>query len=155
MHRNLIALMATAFLLIGCATPVPQYALPTGVPFASIKSSIKGANSHNESISVSISDLDAKPPVYGRLFAINYSKSKPLGYMQVPANVPLDLGYYESASGGRYCQLSAKVTLEQGKTYSLVGGFAYESGPIPILMGTRKCHFGVVDDATGIPVTLR
>jgi hypothetical protein len=45
-----------------------------------------------------------------------------------------------------------EVKLDEGKAYSLEGGFAYESGPIPILTGTRMCRFGLKDDVEKKPV---
>jgi len=88
----------------------------------------------------------------GTLFLIKRSKSTPEGPVKVPAEMPLELNYSEQASGGRYCNLGLSVTLKQGREYALVGGFAYESGPIPLLTGTRRCELGVVDTATKLPV---
>lgn len=152
MFKKIALLAVFASSLYGCATPIPPYSLPSNVQSASLKSAINGANDRHESIDVFLFDTTATPPGNRRLFSIKRSKSTPDGYVQVPANVPLSLMYYEVASGGRYCQLYIKVTLEQGKSYSLVGGFAYESGPIPIFTDTRKCQFGAIDDSTNLPV---
>jgi hypothetical protein len=141
-----------ASFLYGCATPTPQYTLPPNVSSASLKSAVQGADSRHESIDVFLVDHTAAPPGLRRLFSIHRSKSTPNGYVQVPANVPLRLTYSEAASGGRYCRIDIQVTLEQGRMYSLVGGFTYDRGPIPVLTDTRKCRFGVVDELTNTPV---
>jgi hypothetical protein len=151
MYRKLPALAAIASMLYGCATPIPPYTPPPGVPYANIKSAINGAHGRYESIDIYLFDTNGTPPGRRKLFSINKSVSKPAGYVQVPANTPLNLTYYETASGGRYCQLFIKVNLEQDKNYSLIGGFAYEKGPIPILTDTRKCELGVIDDSTNMP----
>lgn len=69
------------------------------------------------------------------------------GYVKIAANQLLRLEHIEAASGGRTCNISLDVNLEREGNYSLIGGFGYESGPIPILTGTRICKFGVQDDA--------
>jgi hypothetical protein len=155
MYRRITTYFTIATVLYGCATPQPPYAIPPGIPYANLKSSISGAYGRYESITISVFDKNASPPGDRKLFSIAKSVSTPAGYVKVPANQPVTLTYYESASGGRYCQLFAQVNLEPEKNYSLVGGFEYEKGPIPILTGTRKCKFGVENDTTGLPVSYR
>jgi len=155
MFRRLASLAALTAILCGCATPIPPYSLPPNVPSASLKSEINGAYNRYESIDVYLFDSNGTPPGNRRLFSVSRSVSNPAGHVQVPANVPLNLMYYESASGGRYCQLHISVTLEQGKSYSLVGGFAYEKGPIPIFTDTRRCRFGAIDEETKAAVPYR
>jgi hypothetical protein len=148
--RYILSVSVAAALLSGCATPKPPYAPPEGAPTANLKSAISGANSRNESIGIGVVEKEKREP--SPLFSIYKSESQPAGYVKVPANEPLILHYYETASGGRICKLTIQVTLETGKNYSLVGGGTYQSGPIPVLMGTRGCEFGVVDDASNKPV---
>lgn len=155
MFRRLAPFAIVAATLCGCATPIPPYSLPQNVPSATLKSSITGAYELFESIDILLFDSNGTPSGNRMLFSVKGSVSKPTGYVQVPANVPLKLVYSEVASGGRFCKLNINVTLEQGKSYSLVGGFAYEKGPIPILTGTRKCKFGVVDEETKLLVPYR
>lgn len=148
--RYVLSISVVTAFLSGCASPQPPYALPEGTPSANLKSTIPGAHGFSESIEIAVVEEDKRMPT--RLFVISNSVSKPLGYLKVPANGPLILHYNETISGGRFCRLTIQVTLEADKNYSLVGGFTYKSGPIPILMGTRGCEFGVVDEATGKPV---
>jgi hypothetical protein len=155
MPKNFTILLFSSALLYGCAAPPKPYSLPDGVPSANLKSAIDGAYGRSESIDISLFDGSATPPVHKSLFSIRRSISKPEGYVQVPANTPLTISYYESASAGRYCELSIKVILEPQKNYSLTGGFAYEKGPIPILTGTRQCQFGAIDDETKMPIRIR
>ncbi|HXU94336.1 MAG TPA: hypothetical protein VFP33_11845 [Gallionella sp.] len=155
MFRKLASLATATIILCGCATKAPPYSLPLNVPSASLKSEINGAYDYNESIDVYLFDNDVTPPGNRTLFSIRRAVSTPAGYVQVPANVPLNLMYFESASGGRYCQLNIKVILEQGKSYSLVGGFVYDKGPIPVFTDTRKCRFGAIDESTKTPVPYR
>lgn len=150
MYRRIIAFLIIATMLHGCATPPPQYVLPSGIPYANITSAIDGAYDRHDSIDIYVTDKNGTSRGSKHLFAIAKSKNFPAGYVKVPANQPLTLSYSEAASGGRYCQISIEVSLEQGKNYSLVGGFEYEKGPIPIFTGTRKCRFGVKDDMTGM-----
>lgn len=154
MSKALRILALTIPALAGCATPVAPYALPSGSPHAKLKSSIYGANGRYESIDIYLFDGQASPPGNRQLFSIRQSKSKPSGYVQVPAGTPLRISYYEAASGGRTCQLFIQVILEEGKHYSLDGGFAYESGPIPILTGARKCRLSVIEDGSSKPIPL-
>ena len=155
MFKRLAPFATVLATLSGCATPIPQYSLPQNVPSVRLKSSITGAHELFESIDIFLFDSNGTPSGNRMLFSIKGSVSKPTGYVQVPANVPLKLVYSEVASAGRFCKLNISVTLEQGKSYSLVGGFAYEKGPIPILTGIRKCQFGVIDEATKMLVPYR
>ena len=155
MFRRLAPFAIVAATLCGCATPIPPYSLPQNVPSASLRSEIKGAYSRHDSIDIYLFDSNGTPPGDRILFSIKDSVSKPTGYVQVPANVPLRLEYFEGISGGGYCKLNIGVRLEQGKSYSLVGGFDYKKGPIPIFTDTRKCKFGVVDEETKMLVPYR
>ena len=153
MYRTIITLSAIAATLYGCAAPAPPYALSPGVPYANLRSSIQGAYGRYDSINIYVTK-DGQPGVK-KLFSIAKSVSTPAASVKVAANEPLNLMYSEGISGGRSCQLRIVVTLEPGKSYSLVGGFVYEKGPIPILTGTRQCQFGVIEDGTGMPVPYR
>ena len=146
MFNKLVLFSVLAASLGGCAAPVASYVIPNDIPSANIKSNIRGAGNLTESIDIYLFDKNGDPPGQRHLFAIKKSKSQPEGYVKVPANTPLNFSYYESVSGGRECKLFKKATLDQDKNYILVGGFDYESGPIPILTGTRKCKFGVVEE---------
>lgn len=140
--------------LAGCASqpPIPQYVVPDDAVTANLTSEILGADSRNESIAVYVLDGRCGDAQRKKLFYVRESKSEPAGYLKVPANQPLRLEYAEDASGGRTCNIALDVNLEAGKSYSLVGGFAYKSGLIPIITGTRMCKFGVQDDADKSPV---
>ena len=140
--------------LAGCASepPITQYVASEGAGTANLRSAIQGADSRNESINVFVLEGSCGDAKRKKLFHVRESKSEPLGYVKVPANQPLRLEYAEDASGGRTCNIALDVNLEAGKSYSLVGGFAYKSGPIPIITGTRMCKFGVLEDAEKMPV---
>lgn len=144
-----LKITAILAVLAGCASepPPPQYAAPEGAVTADLKSEIWGAESHNESINVYVLEGRCGDANRKKLFAVRYSKSNPVGFVKVAANQPLRLEYIETAAGGDTCNISVDVAFERGKSYSLVGGFAYKSGPIPILTGTRMCQLGVQDDA--------
>jgi hypothetical protein len=146
-----LALTITAVLafLAGCVSqpPLPRYSAPDGAATANLKSEIWGANSRNESIDVFVSEGRCDDAKRKKLFNIRDSKGDPSGYVKVAANQALRIEYVEVASGGRTCNISLDVNLEGGKNYSLVGGFEYKSGPIPVLTGTRMCQLGVQDDA--------
>jgi predicted small lipoprotein YifL len=145
------SLKITAILasLAGCASepPLAQYAGPEDAATSNLKSEIGGGGGRNESINVYVTEGRCGDAKRKKLFNIRDSKSNPAGFVKIAANQPLRLEYIETASGGRTCNISLDVDFESGKSYSLVGGFAYKSGPIPILTGTRMCQFGVQDDA--------
>lgn len=126
-----------------------------GTATANLRSVISGTDSRHESIDVYASEGTCSATKRGNLFYIKKSKSNPEGFVKVAANQPLLLQYIEDASGGRSCNITLEVNLEEGESYSLVGGFAYQSGPIPILTGTRMCRFGVQDDKTLMPVPFK
>jgi hypothetical protein len=149
--RYVLPIAIVTALLSGCATA--PYVIPEGASFANLKNTISGTQNYRESIDIGIVDPEKKIPA--RLFYIYKSTSKPEGYVKVPANEPLQLYYDETASGGRSCKITIQVRLEEGKNYVLVGGFTYKSGPIPILMGTRGCEFGLIDEETKLPVPVR
>jgi len=162
MNKNycLIALLATT--ILGCATtppppPAPPYALPENTPFALIRSDIVGAFGKDEEIAISILDGECGALKNRSLFLIKKGKSDFTGYVKLPAKQPVRIAYNETTSDGKYCHVSFSATLEEGKTYSLVGGFAYKAGPIPILTGKQMCQFGILDDETklGVPVDQR
>jgi hypothetical protein len=155
MYQRITLSFILATGLYGCATPAPPYALSANAPYANLKSAISGADNRNESIQIYLLDTSIAPHQRGKLFSIAKSVSTPAGYVKVAANEPLVIFYEEAASGGRTCQLSLKATLEQGKDYSLVGGFVYESGPIPILTGTRKCQLSIKNDVVNSPAPPR
>jgi hypothetical protein len=48
---------------------------------------------------------------------------------------------------GAAAKFRSRRPLEAGKSYTLLGGFDYQSGLIPILSGTRMCRFAIQDDA--------
>ncbi|MFL9667339.1 hypothetical protein WIX39_010340 [Variovorax sp. AB1(2024)] len=155
LFRSIVAASCTAILAACSSTPPIPYALPDGIPSANLRSVLVGASGRHESISVWMSGALARGLGSGNLFDVRSSKSKPEGYVKVPANEEITLVYFEMASGNRTCNIAIKTVLEAGKNYSLEGGFAYEEGVIPILFGTRKCRLGVIDDATRLPVPLR
>ena len=148
-----LALSACVNILAACSsTPPTPYVLPDGLPSANLRSDLSGAFGRNESISVWISGRPEQKIGHGQLFTVRSSKSKPEGYVKIAANEEVTIGYHEAIAGGGSCALAIKTVLESGKNYSLVGGFAYEKGPIPIFTDLRKCKLGIVDDATRLPV---
>lgn len=152
MKKNVSAVIVTAILsiLAGCASSsrqIPRYAAPQGAPSADLRSEIWGATDRNESIEVYVSEGRCGESNRKRLFYVRNSKSDPVGSVKVEANQPLRFEYVEAASGGRSCHIALEANLEAGKSYSLIGGFEYQSGAIPILTGTRMCRFAVQDDA--------
>ncbi|SOD25353.1 hypothetical protein SAMN05518800_1866 [Variovorax sp. YR752] len=153
--RFIVVLVCASILAACSSTPPTPYMLPDGLPSANLRSGLIGAFGHYESISVSISGRPERQIGHGQLFTVRKSKSKPEGYIKVAANEELIIGYSEAVAGGGRCGLAITAVLEAGKNYSLVGGFAYEEGPIPILLGTRKCQLGIVDDATRLPIPVR
>jgi len=136
-------------ILAGCShTPsYPRYAAPEGVSTADLKNAISGATGRNESITVYVDEGNCANTQRKQLFQMRSGASDPVGTVKVAADQPLQLHYFEQASGNRTCNISLDVKLEAGKSYSLVGGFAYKSGLIPFLPGTRMCRFAVQDDA--------
>lgn len=153
----LAVLIATT--IAGCATPPPAppalpYALPENTPFALVKSDIAGAFGKDDKIAISILDGECGAFRYRSLFLIKKAKSDIAGYVKLPAKQPVRIAYNETTSDGKYCHVSFSATLEEGKTYSLVGGFAYKAGPIPIFTGKQMCQFGILDEETklGVPV---
>lgn len=143
-------------ILFGCASQTNKYVVSERAATANLRSVISGADSRHQSIDIYASEGTCDiAPLRGKLFQIKKSKSDPEGFVKVAANQPLRLQYVEDASGGRTCNIVLEVNLEEGKSYSLVGGFDYESGPIPILTGTRMCRFGVQDDKTQIIVPFK
>lgn len=152
MNKTASAAVLSAILsiLAGCTTsyrPVPSYAAPAGGPSAEVKSAIRGASMRRESIEVYVSQGSCGGTERKRLFYIVDSKSDPVGAVKVEADQTLKFDYVEAASGGRSCNISLEATLEAGKSYTLMGGFDYKSGLIPILSGTRMCRFAIQDDA--------
>lgn len=131
--------------LSGCVTPPPQYHHPDNTPYATIQSSINGAYDIFESIDIYMTRNDVPQRKY-LLFSIHKSLSKPSGYIRVPANQKITFEYDEVASGGRTCNIPYVATLKEGHQYSLVGGFAYKNGLIPIISGYRLCQFGITED---------
>lgn len=150
-------LAASAAILAGCAQPpITYYSAPEGAPTANLSNDILGAFGRYDMIAVDIADEGTKSAGYWRaLFTIKQGKSSQTGPVKVPANVPLELHYFENASGDRTCSVDIRVTLEAGKDYALTGGFLYEKGPIPILTDTRKCQFGVLDRETKQPIRIQ
>lgn len=143
-------------ILFGCASQLSKYVVSEGAATANLRSVISGADSRHDSIDIYASEgtCDAATG-RGTLFHIKKSKSDPDGFVKVAANQPLRLQYREDISGGRACSITLEVNFEEGKSYSLVGGFEYESGPIPILTGTRMCQFGVQDDKAQMPMPFK
>lgn len=120
--------------LFGCAA-IPKYVVSEGTATANLKSAI--VLRPGDSLNVYASNgtcVTAK----GRNELL-FTKEDSNGYKKVVANEPLRLAY---------CGIRLEVTLEEGKSYSMVGGVSYESGAIPILSGREVCRAGVIDDKT-------
>lgn len=147
-----VKMTAAIALLAGCAD-LPQYVAPEHGATANLKSEIEGGDGMNDSINLYVSEGSCADPNRKALFYIRDSQSKPAGFQKIVANQPVRLVYVETMSGGRTCAISLDVVFEAGKNYSLVGGFAYKAGPIPILTGTRMCQFGVQNDADKVLVS--
>jgi len=141
--------------LFRCASPLPKYVAQESAAIASLKSDIDGAYSHNDSIDIYVSEGTCSKGKNASLFSVRKSKSVPEGFVKVAANRPLGLRYSEIASGGRTCNVTVEVNLKEGKSYSLVGGFDYKSGPIPTFSDTRMCRFGVQNTETRMPVPIK
>jgi hypothetical protein len=152
MIKNLTLSVLATSILLGCAAPPPQFALPSGTSSATLKSALFGASSRNESLDIYISDGDCDAKGKSKLFSIKGSSSTPEGLIKVPANKPLRIDYDEVISGGRTCKISVYVALEEGKNYSLVGGFASKPGLIPILTDTRMCSLGIRNEDASVLV---
>ena len=143
-----IAVVCIANLLSGCVTPPPRYALSQDQPYANLKSGISQSMSRHESIGIYVFEGVCGAGEKKSLFEISMSRTTPNDYVKVAAGKPLRLQYHENASGGRFCQVAIEVTLEPGKSYSVVGGTHFEKGLIPFLP-SRMCQFGVVNDIDG------
>lgn len=105
-----------------------------------------------ESITINMFDRAPTALADRRLFLLSLGKSRPAGYVKVPANELLTFSYIEVIGGGRSCSLDIQARLEEGKNYELVGGAAFDKGLLPILPGPRKCTLGVkeVQSRTGV-----
>lgn len=149
MRLKLLTCLLAIHFISGCASPPPPYKLAEGASHAHLQSALRGAYDRQESIDVYLEEGKCSSMSRQQLFTVRKSISRPEGGIKVLANKPLQLVYDESASGGRSCHIEMAVTLEAGKNYSLIGGFDYKEGPIPVLLGTRMCRFGVKDNASG------
>lgn len=142
-------------ILFGCASQSYRYVISEGAATANLRSVISGGSSRHDSIDIYASEGTCSATERGSLFHIKKSKSDPDGFVKVAANQPLRLQYREDISGGDTCHITIEVNLEEGKSYSLVGGLEYKSGPIPILTDTQMCRFGVQDDKTRMLVPFK
>ena len=150
-------------MIVGCATPMQNYALQSeSQPYAEVRSNIDGAYGRNELIQVFVMG-EGGCGMFNfdhitnqkRLFAIKKSNSEPQGYLRVAVDKPLRLRYYEETSGGGACEIMLEAKFESGQKYSIIGGFEYKDGVIPILTGTRSCSFAVMNESDGQPVNVK
>lgn len=145
--KTIIYLLACSALLVGCASPPAPYKLPSNKPFANVRSKIPGLNGRHESVDVYVYSGECKSRQKAIVFAIDRKATEePTDYLKIAAGEPLIFNYYETLNGGRFCEISFEVILEQGKNYSLINGSGFIKGPIPFFTGTSLCKFGIMDD---------
>jgi hypothetical protein len=147
------ASLVFAAVLCGCSAVTPPYALAPGVAYATVKNGIDPVLNRNESIDVRLSYRRGQRDEFDALFSMTKATaSAPAQTARVAANTPMTFSYFENVSGGRSCRVEVQAQLQEGKSYTLVGGAAFGKGPLPILPA-RQCRFGIVDDATGAAVS--
>lgn len=152
--------------MVGCAskttTWIPEpYKLADNVPFAELTNEVVPVLRDGETAKIttpldscekqkadrSLQESNAR---IGTLFEFTKGQAVSRGTHRVPAGSPFYIQFSQHGQGPRaaQCYVHVIVNLEEGKKYSLVGGFHLMKGPIPVVTGGSGCALGVMDNET-------
>ena len=131
--------------IYGCATRPPPFAMPAGVPAATISTNLNVLGDRHDSAGVYVGLLekcDNKSSPIQELYGDLKGQLKVYPEKQVPANRPIRILYVQN-HGSESCIVSVDVTLKEGQKYILTGGFEIN------FIRSSKCRLGVLDLTSG------
>src|SRR5689334_23271218 len=123
--RRTITVLTLPALLAACAANVIPYTVAPNASFATLRNNIGSVTDRKESIDISVSERQGNGERRLLYAMTRANASNQVPPVKIAANTALDFFYSESVSGGRSCTITVQARLQEGKTYSLVGGSAY------------------------------
>jgi len=166
MNLGKICLLVVTVSVLGCANKTTTwisepYKLADNVAFAELTNELVPALGDGETVTITTPldscekqkadrQLQASNARIGTLFLLEKGKTVARQTHRVPAGKPFYIQFAQRGQGpnSAQCYVHVIVNLEEGKKYSLVGGFHLMKGPIPVVTGGSGCALGVMDNET-------
>jgi len=138
------------FLFVTGCSQTPQYAVPSGVPQAQVKSELDAL--YNRRNGLDLTEAATTACKYGRtvvvkpgnrLFSVSPDVSKPDGFIAIEAGRPLHLVLHGWASGNRSCTVNFVSEFRPGARYVIKGGLVDDASTL------SGCYIEIFDLDSG------